>query len=184
MQIETTNIAGVLVLKLDTFGDDRGLFVETFAAAQMAEAGINDIFSQDALTVSTAKHTMRGLHFQRPPFAQSKLVRCEQGAFFDVAVDLREASSTFGQHFSIELTDHSWNMVYLPVGIAHGICTLIEETRVSYKIAGTYAPDHAAGLNWQDPRLNISWPIAPADAIISDRDQALPDFDPATKYFA
>lgn len=184
MKVEDTNIPGVKVLKLDAYEDARGCFVQVFEKSEMANAGIKDDFIQDAVSVSTFKHTVRGLHFQNPPYEQSKLVSCDRGAFFDVAVDLRQSSLTYGQHFSIELTDTSWTAVYLPVGIAHGFCTLQDDTRLVYKFAGKYAPEDAGGLLWNDSGLAIDWPVKAEDVLINERDMAMPSFDPVTLYFS
>ena len=183
MKVKKTNIPGVLVLEVNAYQDQRGSLVEVFERSQFEDIGIKDDFIQDVVTNSPVKNTIRGLHFQNFPCAQSKLIRCDRGAFFDVAVDIRKSSPTFGQYFSIELTDCSWTTLYLPVGIAHGFCTLKDDTRLVYKIAGKYSPEHSGGLAWNDPRLNINWPTSEGASFISDRDRDLPVFDNATAYF-
>ena len=183
MKVKKTNIPGILVVELDAYKDQRGWFVEVFEKTQMEAIGIKDNFIQDAVTVSTAKNTIRGLHFQNPPYEQSKLVRCHRGAFFDVAVDLRKSSPTFGQHFSLELNETSWTALYLPIGIAHGLYTLEDNTHLAYKISGKYSPENAGGLVWNDPVLDIKWPTAATDVLINPRDRDLPFFNTATTYF-
>lgn len=183
MKVKKTNIPGVLILELDAYRDLRGSFVEVYEKTQMEAIGIKDNFIQDVITVSITKNTLRGLHFQNPPYEQSKLVRCQRGAFFDVAVDLRKSSPTFGQHFSLELNETSLTALYLPIGIAHGLFTLEDNTHLAYKISGKYSPENAGGLVWDDPILNINWPTTNSNLLINSRDRELPLFDKTTTYF-
>jgi dTDP-4-dehydrorhamnose 3,5-epimerase len=183
MKVKKTNIHGVLVVELDAYEDHRGWFIEVFEKTQMETIGIKDDFTQDVVTISTAKNTLRGLHFQNPPYEQSKFVRCQRGAFFDVAVDLRKSSPTFGQYFSLELNDKSWTAIYLPTGIAHGLYTLEDNTHLAYKISGKYSPENAGGLVWNDPILNINWPTSTNGVLINPRDRELPLFSTKTTYF-
>jgi len=167
-------IPAVLLLHPFEARDPRGWFREPYNREAFARCGIDEDFQQDLETLSVRPGTVRGLHFQRPPFAQSKLVRVAEGAIFDVAVDLRVGSPTCGRHVGAELTVANGAQLYVPVGFAHGFMTLEPNTRVLYKISGRYAPDHATGYAWDDPDLAIPWPRATTDAVLSDRDRALP----------
>ena len=177
MRIEKTSISGVLRVYSTIHGDARGGSIETFERTLFAEKGIIDDFSQDFLTRSAHQGTVRGLHFQTPPNAQSKLVRVTRGRIFDVVVDLRRTSETFGRQESFDLESMDGSQVYVPAGCAHGYCTLAPDTEVAYKIAGAYAPDHAKGLLWNDPALGIDWPVPAEKAILSDKDAAWPGID-------
>lgn len=174
MKIEKTAISGVLRIYPSVHGDDRGRSIETFERTLFTDNGITDDFHQDFLTASPYPGTVRGLHFQTPPFAQSKLVRAARGRIFDVVVDLRRASATYGRHVTFGLESADGSQVYVPVGCAHGYCTLAPDTEVAYKIAGAYAPDHAKGLLWNDPAIGIDWPVTAEKAILSDKDAAWP----------
>lgn len=174
MQIEKTAIEGIRVLHLAPHGDARGLFAETYNQASFAAAGIGETFVQDAVSRSAGRGTVRGLHFQAPPFVQAKLVRVLRGRILDVALDLRRSSATYGRTVSIALAEDDWKMVYLPGGIAHGFCTLAENTEIAYKLSGPYSADHAGGVAWNDPALGIDWPVGQDDAILSARDREWP----------
>ncbi len=174
MKIEPTELAGVFMIEAEPFGDARGLFADIYDAAVFKDAGIADDYIQDAVTRSTKKGTVRGLHFQRPPFAQSKLVRVQKGAVFDVVLDLRPKQPTYGRHITLELTDKNWRAVRIPVGCAHGFCTLAEGTEVVYKIAGAYSADHGDGILWHDPDLGIDWPLDAEAVTVSERDTKWP----------
>ena len=157
-------------------GDYRGYFSETYNGRTLAAAGIGIDFVQDNHSLSAEKGTVRGLHFQTPPFAQDKLVRVVRGSVFDVAVDLRRDSPTYGQHVSVVLSDEAWNQLLIPIGFAHGFMTLEDDTEVIYKVSEYYAPEHDKGLRWNDPMLGIQWPISEDDAVLSDKDRGLPRF--------
>lgn len=174
MKVEDTAIADVKIIHLSPFGDTRGMFVETFDTQVLAGLGLEDHFVQDATSISRVKGTFRGLHFQKPPHAQTTLVRVARGRIFDVAVDLRSGSPTYGQHVSVTLDAEDWRMLYLPKGLAHGFCTLEDDCHVAYKLGDHYAPDQAAGIQLDDPDLGIDWPIDPAQGVISDKDRANP----------
>ena len=174
MHIETTEIAGVLVLVPVRHGDHRGFFSEVYNRRRLAEAGVDIDFVQDNHSRSAERGTVRGLHFQVPPFAQAKLVRVVRGAVFDVAVDLRRGSSTYGRHAAVTLSAEEGNQVLVPVGCAHGLMTLEADTEVVYKVSDHYAPDHDRGILWNDPVLGIEWPIPAAEAVLSDKDRAQP----------
>ena len=174
MQVEQLRIPDVKVLTPKKHGDHRGFFSEAYSRRALAEAGIEIEFVQDNHSRSAAKGTVRGLHFQIPPFAQDKLVRVVRGAVFDVAVDLRRGSPTYGRHASVTLSAESWNQVLVPAGFAHGFQTLAPDTEVIYKVSGYYAPDHDKGLLWNDPALGIEWPIPEREAVLSDKDRRQP----------
>lgn len=156
------------------FGDHRGFFVETWNAKTFAEAGFADVFVQDNHSRSEKTGTVRGLHFQAPPFAQAKLVRCTVGRVFDVAVDVRRRSPTFGRHVGVELSAANGHQLYVPVGFAHGFVTLEPGTEVQYKVTADYSPSHDLGIAWNDPALGIPWPVAADAAVLSDKDRRLP----------
>ncbi len=172
MQIDTTALQGVLVLTPRRFGDARGWFVETFNAGRMAEAGIDIGFVQDNHSFSTTKGTLRGLHYQKPPRAQDKLVRCSQGAILDVAVDARAGSATYGHWVGVELTAENGRQLLVPKGFLHGFVTLTDNTEVQYKCSDVYAPDCDGGVHWDS--LGIDWGVT--DPVLSDKDRVAPAF--------
>jgi dTDP-4-dehydrorhamnose 3,5-epimerase len=174
MQVETTALPGVLVLTPKRHGDERGFFSETFKASTLVPHGIAHGWLQDNHSMSGARGTMRGLHFQAPPKAQVKLVRVARGAVLDVAVDIRKGSPTWGRHVAVELSDANWRQLYVPAGFAHGFLTLTDKAEVLYKTSEEYAPETEGGLNWLDPALGIHWPIAPAEATVNARDAGWP----------
>ena len=154
--------------------DARGHFRETYSRPALAEVGIDVEFVQDNQSFSKERSTVRGLHFQCHPFAQAKLVRVIRGAIFDVAVDLRRGSPTYGHHACAVLSAENGKQLFVPVGLAHGFATLEPGTEVAYKVSSPYAPAHEGGLLWNDPELGIDWPFPAADAILSDKDGLLP----------
>ena len=174
MQVEHLNIPDVRLLSPRKHGDRRGFFSETYNKKALAALGIYIDFVQDNHSCSADKGTVRGLHFQTPPFAQDKLVRVARGSVFDIAVDLRQGSPTYGRHVSAVLSAQTWNQILVPIGFAHGFMTLEPDTEVIYKVSNYYAPDHDKGLLWNDPALGISWPIADAEAVLSEKDRKLP----------
>ena len=176
MRVEALNIPAVKMLALDKHGDDRGFFSETYNKKALAASGLRLEFVQDNHSFSAAKGTVRGLHFQTPPFAQDKLVRVTRGAIFDVAVDLRRDSPTYGRHVSATLSAAAWNQILIPIGFAHGLMTLEPDTEVIYKVSDYFAPEHDHGLLWNDPDLGIEWPLAEHEAILSDKDRVQPRF--------
>ena len=165
---------GVILLRTPRRGDDRGWFSETWSRARFEAAGIDCDFVQDNHSRSEAAGVVRGLHFQRPPYAQAKLVRCVRGAILDVVVDLRAGSPTFGTHRAVELSAQSGDQLFVPPCFAHGFVTLQPGTEVIYKVSAPYAPAHEAGLAWDDPDLNIAWSVATADAVLAERDRGWP----------
>ena len=174
MRAEELDIPAVKVLTPTKHGDHRGFFSETYNRQILAKAGITIDFVQDNHSSSAERGTVRGLHFQTPPFAQDKLVRVVRGAVFDVAVDLRRGSPTYGQHVSVVLSAEAWNQILVPVGFAHGFMSLEPDTEVIYKVSNYYSPEHDKGLLWNDPDLMIRWPLDTAMAVLSPKDGNLP----------
>lgn len=176
MHIEQTDIDGLLVITPRKIGDDRGFFSETFNAGQLSEHGVTNDWVQDNHVWSGARGVVRGLHFQTPPFAQAKLIRVTHGAIYDVAVDLRDGSPTYGRHFGVELSAENWKQLLIPAGFAHGYCTLTESAETLYKVSGAWNKASEAGLRWDDRDLGISWPISQSEALLSERDKTWPSF--------
>lgn len=157
------------------FMDRRGWFVETWNKTRFEEQGVKAEFVQDNHSYSAHAGTIRGLHFQRSPYAQAKLVRCLKGRIFDVAVDLREGSPTYGKWEGIELTAELGNQLFIPAGYGHGFLTLEADTEVAYKVDNYYAPEADAGIAWNDPDIAIDWPLNGLEPILSDKDARLPN---------
>lgn len=179
MEIEQTPLPGVVLLTPKRFGDDRGFFCESWNAARMAEAGLDVAFVQDNHSLSKTTGTLRGLHFQSPPHAQAKLVRCGRGSLWDVAVDIRKGSPTFGQWFGTELSFENGKQLLIPAGFLHGFVTLEPDTEVVYKCSDYYAPECDGAVLWNDPDLAIDWPLE-GDPMLSGKDAAaarMADFD-------
>lgn len=174
MLFETLKIPEVILVKPKKFGDNRGYFMETFRQNLFQEhAGVVS-FVQDNQSFSAEVGTVRGLHFQLEPRAQGKLVACTTGALFDVAVDIRQGSPTFGQHVSAELTAENGEQLWVPAGFAHGFCTLVPDTIISYKVTDYYSPEQDRGLLWNDPAIGIDWPVTEDSAVLSDKDKRQP----------
>jgi dTDP-4-dehydrorhamnose 3,5-epimerase len=165
------------------FVDDRGFFSETYNEAVFVAAGLPRAFVQDNHSLSTREWTIRGLHFQIPPHAQGKLVRVVRGSVLDVAVDLRRRSPTFGRHVTAVLSAANWAQLWVPVGFAHGFCTLEPDTEVVYKVTDYFTPTHDRGLKWDDEALGIAWPVASSDARLSPKDARLPALKELPAYF-
>ena len=174
IQIGELSIPAVKVLVSNKHGDQRGFFSEVYSRRALAEAGIDIEFVQDNHSLSAEKGTVRGLHFQTPPFAQDKLVRVVRGSVFDVAVDLRRDSTTYGRYVSVVLSAATWNQLLVPFGFAHGFMTLEPDTEVIYKVSEYYVPEHDKGLLWNDPTFCIQWPIPEDKAVLSDKDRRHP----------
>lgn len=168
MKVSSTAIAGVVSIEPSAHGDDRGFFLETFKEEPYRAAGISARFVQDNLSRSR-KNVLRGLHFQR---RQAKLITVTHGRIFDVAVDIRPDSPTLGRWHGSELSDDNHRQLFLPVGIAHGFCVLSDEADVWYKTTDIYRPEEEGGLIWNDPELNIDWPVV--DPILSEKDRRNP----------
>ncbi|WP_440658039.1 dTDP-4-dehydrorhamnose 3,5-epimerase [Ensifer adhaerens] len=176
----------VVLLRPKRFGDDRGWFSEVYNEKVFSSYGIEDRFVQDNHSLSVPVGTLRGLHFQTPPFEQSKLVRCIRGRIFDVAVDIRRASPTFGRWVGAELSAENGNQLYVPVGFAHGFVTLEPSTEVTYKVSNLYSPESDGGIFWDDSEIGIEWPLPRGvEPILSPKDGRQPllrDFDSPFEY--
>ncbi len=183
MKIETFDIAGLLLLNPARFHDPRGFFSETWNQARFAAAGIPGPFVQDNHAVSNVRGVVRGLHCQIGPNAQGKLVRVVKGAIWDVAVDIRRDSPTYGQHAGVELSAENWRQFWCPPGFLHGYCTLTEDTEVIYKVTAPYDRAAERGVIWNDPDLNIAWPIQRREATLSDKDSTLPALKDCEAWF-
>jgi len=174
MEVIDTDLPEVKILVPQRFRDLRGFFCETWNERRLAEAGIGCRFVQDNQSVSAHPGTIRGLHLQRPPHAQAKLVRVGCGRIFDVAVDARPDSPNFGRWTAVELSAENGRQLFIPAGFAHGFCTLEADTEVLYKASAFYSAPHEAGVLWSDPDLAIPWPVDPGSAILSDNDRRHP----------
>lgn len=175
MEIVKTEIEGVVIIEPRVFGDERGYFFESFSQREFEKLGINTVFVQDNESKS-CYGVLRGLHFQMPPFAQAKLVRCVRGKVLDVAVDIRKGSPTYGKHVACELSEDNHRMFYIPHGFAHGFSVLSETAIFQYKCDNYYAPQSEGALQWNDKDLNINWLINEKDVILSEKDKHHPLF--------
>ena len=175
-----TDIPDVVLIKPKVFGDDRGFFMEFYKKSDFEKAGIDTDFVQDNHSRSV-KGVLRGLHYQKEPFSQGKLVRCIKGSIFDVAVDIRKGSPTFGKWVGFELSEENKLMLWIPKGFAHGFLTLSGEAEVIYKVSGAeYSPHHEAGIVWNDKDLNINWPLDKTGSVLlSEKDKKLPSIKDA-----
>lgn len=173
MQITETFIEGLKVVEPKVFGDHRGWFMETYNEESFHKAGIDISFVQDNQSFSATKGTLRGLHYQLNPKAQTKLVRCTKGAIYDVAVDIRENSPTFGKWFGIELSAENKKQLLIPQGFAHGFMTITDDVEVQYKVDNLYAPDCDRGILWNDPTIGIEWPLD-ITPVLSEKDEKAP----------
>ncbi|WP_038364525.1 dTDP-4-dehydrorhamnose 3,5-epimerase [Bosea sp. UNC402CLCol] len=183
LSVEDMAIPAVKMITPKKFGDHRGFFSETWSRKAFAEAGLDLNFVQDNQSLSAPVGTLRGLHFQSPPFAQDKLVRVTRGRILDVAVDIRASSPTFGKHVAVELSAENWRQLLVPVGFAHGFVTLEPDTEVLYKVTAPYAPENDHGLAFDDPALGIDWRL-PADKLtLSDKDRKHPRLAEMLRFF-
>ena len=181
MKVEATSLPGVMLVKADVFQDARGAFLESWNARDFAAAGIDAEFVQDNLSQSS-QHTLRGLHYQTEQ-AQGKLVRVVQGEVFDVVVDLRRSSPTFGRNLGMVLSDDNKDALWIPPGFAHGFLVMSETATFEYKCTDYYAPEHERAIRWDDPDLGIEWPLPGGAApTLSDKDAAAPAFKDADTY--
>ncbi|MCB1485556.1 MAG: dTDP-4-dehydrorhamnose 3,5-epimerase [Hyphomicrobiaceae bacterium] len=183
MKFERLAIPDVVLITPKMFRDERGFFSEVWTARSFAEAGLELNFVQDNHAFSKPEGTMRGLHFQLPPKAQDKLVRCTRGAILDVAVDIRRSSPTFGKHVSAVLSEENWQQLFVPKGFAHGYITLQPDTEVLYKVTEYYSPEHDRGVAWNDPAIGIEWGEVAANAVLSPKDKAQPKLADAPQLF-
>jgi dTDP-4-dehydrorhamnose 3,5-epimerase len=165
-----------MVIELEPRADERGLFARTYCSTEFAAHGIHDRFTQDNLSRNPRSGTLRGMHYQDESHGESKLVRCGRGAIFDVAIDIRPGSSTWGQWFGVELTAEGGTALYIPAGLAHGFVTLTDDTDVLYKMGADFVPGAGGGVRWNDPTFGVEWPVS--DPFLSERDAAYPDWRP------
>jgi dTDP-4-dehydrorhamnose 3,5-epimerase len=181
--VESTPLDGVLQIVPKRHSDGRGFFCETYSRQTFEQIGIGCDFIQDNQSMSRQAKTVRGLHFQIPPFAQAKLIRVLRGAIFDVAVDIRRGSPSHGRSFGTTLSAENARQLFVPTGFAHGFCTLEPDTEVLYKVNAPYSRDHERGLKWNDPALAIAWPFNETQAVILDRDRDLPPLAVLPEFF-
>jgi dTDP-4-dehydrorhamnose 3,5-epimerase len=178
VKFHPTPIAGLVIVELEKRGDDRGFFARTFCAEEFAAAGLPTVFVQSNFSRSAVAGTVRGLHYQLPPAAEDKYIRCTKGAIYDVGVDLRAGSPTLGQSFGIELSEDNGLGLLIPKGVAHGMQTLVPDTDTNYLVSSPYTPNLERGVRHDDPAFGIEWPIPVT--VVSDKDSAWPDFGPET----
>ena len=183
MNVERLTIPDVILLTPRRFHDPRGFFSETWQHTRFADAGVPGPFVQDNHAVSTGRGVLRGLHCQIGQNAQGKLIRVVRGAIWDVAVDIRHGSATYGQCVGAELSAENWSQLWVPTGFLHGYCTLTDETEVIYKVTAPWDPAAERGVIWNDPDLKVPWPIADREAILSDKDRILPRLKDCDAWF-
>lgn len=184
MKIETQAIPEVLLITPPRFADNRGFFSETWSRAKLAKAGFEADFVQDNHSYSAARGTIRGLHCQIAPFVQGKLVRVSRGSVWDVAVDIRQGSPSYGRHVAAVLSAENGAQLWIPGGFLHGFCTLEADTEVIYKVTGDYDKASERGVIWNDPDLALPWPVAPEAVVLSDKDAALPRLAECEAWFS
>jgi len=175
MRFIETKLKGAFVIELDKFEDERGFLALSWSAKDFAAQGLDAHLVECTISRNRLKGTLRGMHFQGPPYAQPKLIRCTRGAVYDIALDLRRDSPTFKQWIGVELTETNHLALYIPAGFAHGYQTLIDESEVFYQMSEVYAPEYARGVRWDDPAFGIDWPPCEQRTII-ERDRTYPDF--------
>lgn len=174
MQIERLTIEDLLLIVPTKRFDQRGFFSETYRGDVLAAEGVRAEFVQENHVYSNERGVLRGLHFQTPPRAQGKLVRCTRGAILDVAVDIRSGSPTYGRHVAVELSAKNWRQLWVPPGFAHGYLTLEAHCEVIYKVTDYWAPDYERGIAWDDPTIGIDWGVSVPDLILADKDRVNP----------
>lgn len=183
MNVERLAIPDVILITPPRFGDSRGFFSETWNARRCADAGVEGTFVQDNQSMSAQKGTVRGLHCQVAPHVQGKLVRVVRGAIWDVAVDIRRGSPSYGKHVAAVLSAENWSQLWVPGGFLHGFCTLEPDTEVIYKVTGEYDKASERGVIWNDPDLALPWPVAAEAAVLSDKDRLLPRLSESEAWF-
>lgn len=176
MRFEETQLPGAYVVELEKFGDERGFFARAFCAQEFEAQELSTKFVQVNNSFSAEKGTLRGMHYQVAPHQETKLVRCIRGAMYDIILDMRQDSPTFGEHYGVELSAENRKMLYVPKGFAHSFVTLEDGTESFYFVDEIYAPHAERGVRWNDPQFGVLWPITPT--VISDKDARFPDFDP------
>jgi dTDP-4-dehydrorhamnose 3,5-epimerase len=181
--MENLAIPAVRIIRPRKHSGARGFFSETCSQRDLSEGGIATAFVRDNHAFSAEKGTIRGLHFQTPPFAQDKLVRVVRAAILDIAVDLRVGSPTYGGHISAVISAEEWNQILVPVGFAHGLVTLERNSEVLYKVSNFYSPDHDMGLLWNDSALGIAWRVDESEALLSEKDRQQPCLTDLPPYF-
>lgn len=185
LQVRPLALPEVLEIVPDRHGDHRGFFSEVWNRAALAEQGVEIGFLQDNHSFSAEPGVLRGLHYQEPPFAQAKLVRVVRGAIFDVAVDIRAGSPTFGRWVGLTVSAEAWNQILVPEGFAHGFVTLEPDCEVLYKVSAPYSRAHDRSIRWDDPAIAIDWPLGGGAPVLSDKDRAAPllaEAAPAFRY--
>ena len=183
VKAERLEIPAIILITPPRHEDARGFFSETYNAASFAEAGVHDAFVQDNHSLSRQAGVVRGLHCQVPPFAQGKLIRCLRGSIWDVVVDVRAGSPSYGKWVGARLSARNWLQLWVPAGFLHGFCTLEPNTEVNYKVTAPYDRASERGVSWDDPDLALPWPVSAADALLSDKDAALPGIAAAEGWF-
>jgi len=173
LEVRRLDLEGLIEVVPQRFADDRGFFSEVWRQDRFDAAGIGKHFLQDNLSVSRVRGVVRGLHYQVPPAAQAKLVRVSRGSIFDVAVDIRRGSSTFGRWAGVIVSAEKWNQLFIPEGFAHGFVTLEDDTEVNYKVSAPYSPEHDRSIRFDDPEIGIEWPIQ-GEPLLSAKDAAAP----------
>jgi dTDP-4-dehydrorhamnose 3,5-epimerase len=184
VEVTPKDLPDVKAVRTKVFVDSRGYFMKIYNRKAYAAAGIMDEFVQDNLSLSVEAGTVRGLHFQTPPLAQAKLIRVGRGRVLDIAVDLRRTSPIYGRHLAVELSAENRLQLWIPVGFAHGFCTLEPNTEVSYKVTAHYSATHDQGIAWNDPALGIEWPVDPDRVILSEKDTRYPPLGELPAYFS
>ena len=175
MNFHPLSIAGSYMVEPEALADERGFFARTYCSETFADNGLNPDLRQCSISFNVARHTLRGMHYQRPPHQEAKLVRCTQGAAYHVVLDLRDQSENYMQWAAADLSAENHNMIYVPEGVAHGFITLQDATEIFYQMSETYSSESAAGVRWNDPAFEIAWPVEPA--VIAERDNGYPNYD-------
>ncbi len=183
LEVKSLEIPEIKLFRAERREDRRGYVVSTYNKAFFGSLGVHTDFVHENHCFSHRRGTVRGFHYQLPPYGQAKLIRVTRGRILDVNVDLRKGSPTFGRHVKAELTPEGWNQILVPVGFAHCYCTLEDDTEVIFKLGSPFAPRHAVGLAWNDPDLGVTWPITPDEAIVLERDLDRPHFSELTQFF-
>lgn len=174
MKFQPTRIEGLFLIDIEPVADERGFFARTYCEDEFRKHGLDPRIAQSSISFNPRRGTLRGMHYQREPHSETKLIRCTRGSVFDAVVDLRGDSPTFLQWFGVELTAANRRMLYIPRGLAHGYLSLEDDSEISYQMSAPYHPESASGVRWNDPAFGIAWPIAVE--VVADRDRAYPDF--------